>query len=560
MLPNDPSSSTAANDSSENTTPVTPESANLDSARVANPARVPDSARVANPARVPNSARVIARFDGAHRDPQTPNLSRNRESELPQRSVSPPVPPPVEVTLMRLKVPSAKSAVERTDVETATEDPSLTETSDTQSNFENRDANATETVNELCETEPKSEDAEASKEIEAAKETDDKQAKRKSLRHPDPILQSLMLLATMGLMLAAARFAVPQIVEEIRYSWHRAELRAEHDMSSEGLKNVSLDTLSEAYQMVTAAVAPSVVHIEVKRRPSDALVSATSFRRSEVLTTSDQGSGVIVDEDGYIVTNRHVIADGEDVMVTLSDGRRTAAVVVGADPLTDLAVLKINSNKLIPIQWGDSDRCRVGSPVWAVGSPFGLDRTVTFGILSGKHRLVRASTQYQDFMQSDVAVNPGNSGGPLVDARGTLIGINTAIVGDTYQGVSFSIPSNVAQQIYERLKASGRVERGWLGVGLADVADHELIGDDARVRGAMISGLADKESPAAVAGLRKGDLILRVNNKHVTDRGHLMRLIGDSLAETVVDVEIYRENKKEIVPVRLGSRPDFEPL
>ncbi|WP_425572415.1 S1C family serine protease [Novipirellula caenicola] len=401
---------------------------------------------------------------------------------------------------------------------------------------------------------------ESTKLADTAKPADAKQADRKSLRHPDPILQSLMLLATMALMLAAARFAVPQIVEEIRYSWHRGALRAEYDQGTEGLKNVSLDTLSEAYQMVTAAVGPSVVHIEVKRRPVEAIASAASFRRSDALTTSDQGSGVIVDKEGYIVTNRHVIADGEDVMVTLSDGRRTAAVVVGADPLTDLAVLKVNADKLMPIQWGDSDRCRVGSPVWAVGSPFGLDRTVTFGILSGKHRLVRASTQYQDFMQSDVAVNPGNSGGPLVDARGTLIGINTAIVGDTYQGVSFSIPSNVVHQIYERLKASGRVERGWLGVGLADVADHELIGDDARVRGAMISGLADEESPAAVAGLRKGDLILRVNNKPVTDRGHLMRIIGDSMADTVVNVEIYRENKKQIVPVRLGSRPDFEPF
>ncbi len=506
------------------------------------------------------------RFDVAHRNPQTPNLSRNCDIEIPRRSSSSPVPPPVEVTLVRMKVSSPPATIDP-----SAADPSASilapqpqtnkdqttnkaQTVNEPSSFETLDATAAEQVTS------KSEIDSNRKQDDASKQSDAKPAGRKSQRHPDPILQSLMLLATMALMLAAARFAVPQIVEEIRYSWHRGELRAETDWGSEGLKNVSLDTLSDAYQMVTAAVAPSVVHIEVKRRPGDALVSATSFRRSEVLTTSDQGSGVIVDEEGYIVTNRHVIADGEDVMVTLSDGRRTAAVVVGSDPLTDLAVLKINANKLMPIRWGDSDRCRVGSPVWAVGSPFGLDRTVTFGILSGKHRLVRASTQYQDFMQSDVAVNPGNSGGPLVDARGTLIGINTAIVGDTYQGVSFSIPSNVAQQIYERLKASGRVERGWLGVGLADVADHELIGDDARVRGAMISGLADKESPAAVAGLRKGDLILRVNNKQVTDRGHLMRIIGESLADTIVDVEIYRENEKQIVPVRLGSRPDFEPF
>ena len=157
--------------------------------------------------------------------------------------------------------------------------------------------------------------------------------------------------------------------------------------------------------------------------------------------------------------------------------------------------MKIEADRLIPIAWGDSDRCRVGSPVWAVGSPFGLDRTVTFGILSGKHRMVAASTQYQDFMQSDVAVNPGNSGGPLVDARGTLVGINTAIVGDTYQGVSFSIPSNVAKQIYERLRDTGRVDRGWLGVALLDVPEERMVGDDPRVRGALVRAVTNKSSP-----------------------------------------------------------------
>ena len=147
---------------------------------------------------------------------------------------------------------------------------------------------------------------------------------------------------------------------------------------------------------------------------------------------------------------------------------------------TDLAVLKVDADELIPIEWGDSDRCRVGSPVWAVGSPFGLDQTVTFGILSGKHRMVEDSTHYQDFMQSDVAVNPGNSGGPLVDARGSLVGINTAIVGESYQGVSFAVPSNVAKQVYERLKEIGRVDRGWLGVRLSEVEDENLIGGNLR--------------------------------------------------------------------------------
>jgi S1-C subfamily serine protease len=250
-----------------------------------------------------------------------------------------------------------------------------------------------------------------------------------------------------------------------------------------------------------------------------------------------------------------VIADADQISVTLFDGRRVPAEVVGTDALTDLAVLKVDAAGLIAIAWGDSDRCRVGSPVWAVGSPFGLDRTVTFGILSGKHRMVRASTQYQDFMQSDVAVNPGNSGGPLVDARGTLVGINTAIVGDTYQGVSFSIPSKVAQQVYERLRDTGRVDRGWLGVGLMDVPDDQLVGDDPRIRGALVRHVTNGQSPAATAGLRTGDVIIEVDQTPVHDIGHLMRLIGGSLSGSTVTLDVIRSGERLELSVVLGIRP-----
>lgn len=374
-------------------------------------------------------------------------------------------------------------------------------------------------------------------------------------RRPDPITQSLMLLATMAVMLVAARYAVPRIVEEIRYAWHRGEIRAENEWGTEGLRNVSLDALSEAYQMVTAAVGPSVVHIDVQRRPQIDQASMARLLSSRTIPASDQGSGVVVDAAGYVLTNRHVIADGEDITVTLSDGRRVPATVVGMDELTDLALLRIDADRLMPIAWGDSDRCKVGSPVWAVGSPFGLDRTITFGILSGKHRMVRTSNQYQDFMQSDVAVNPGNSGGPLVDARGTLVGINTAIVGDTYQGVSFSIPSNVARQIYERLRTTGRVERGWLGVALSEVPDDQLVGDDPRVRGAMVTGMTAPTSPAAIAGLQMGDLILTVGDRPISDIGHLMRIIGASMSGSTVQLGIVRGDERLQIKVTLGSRP-----
>ncbi|WP_231742255.1 S1C family serine protease [Stieleria varia] len=391
---------------------------------------------------------------------------------------------------------------------------------------------------------------------------------------------SLTLLATVAIMLASARYVVPPIVEEIRYAQHRGQLRAEFEVGSDGLKNVSMDTLSQAYQMVTAAAGPSVVHIDVHRPINPVITAATGipggdmhgadmhgpemhgfddrdrFHSPDHPEINDQGSGVVVDKAGYILTNRHVIADGEIIDVTLSDGRRVQAQVIGTDALTDLALLKVDASGLIPIPWGDSDRIRVGSPVWAIGSPFGLDRTVTFGILSGKHRLVRASSRYQDFMQSDVAVNPGNSGGPLVDARGTLVGINTAIVGDTYQGVSFSIPSSVAKEVYERLRDTGYVQRGWLGVFLAEVPDEQFVGSDHRTRGALITGVADSDAGAARAGLKTDDIIIEVNGENIRDMGHLMRLIGNATSGTTIPMRIRRDGEELTVKVTLGSRPD----
>jgi serine protease Do len=374
-------------------------------------------------------------------------------------------------------------------------------------------------------------------------------------RQSDSLTHALTVLATISLMLLSARFVIPQIVEEMRYAWHRGELRAEYQSGRDGLRNVSLDALSDAYQMVTSAVGPSVAHIDVERRlVSESEKLAQQFFRGGMPPT-DQGSGVIVDQDGYILTNRHVILGGESISVTLSDGRQLSAEVVGSDALTDLALLKIQADDLLPIAWGDSDDSKVGAPVWAVGSPFGLDRTITFGILSGKHRMVRASTQYQDFMQSDVAVNPGNSGGPLVNARGRLIGINTAIVGDTYQGVSFSIPSNVAKQVYLQLRSSGRVERGWLGVKLRDVVYDPQSGESPRLRGALVDYLINDEAPAAIAGMLEGDRIRSVNDVRIEDMAHLMRVIGSTLIGSTVSVQIDRGSEEIKLDVVLGARP-----
>lgn len=380
------------------------------------------------------------------------------------------------------------------------------------------------------------------------------------------VWQTVFFLVAMAVMLLAARFVMPPIVEEARYAWHRGELRAKYETSGEGLQHVSLDALSHAYQMVTHRVGPSVVHIDVKRGDDGDHTRLTKLLRgssvddligdpSERLVIADQGSGVVIDEDGHVMTNYHVVADGNRITVGLSDGRRVPAEVVGVDQLTDLALLKISADRLTAITWGDSDACEVGSPVWAVGSPFGLDRTVTFGILSGKHRVVKASNRYQDFMQSDAAVNPGNSGGPLVDARGHLVGLNTAIVGDTFRGVSFAIPSNVVRQVAERLKTSGRVDRGWLGLSLAEVDDDRVLGDDLRVRGALVAGLVGQSSPAAWAGAQVGDLIVRLDGQPVRDVGHLMRMAAILEAGATVQLDVHRGEHPLTLQVVVGSRP-----
>ncbi|WP_203329151.1 S1C family serine protease [Candidatus Laterigemmans baculatus] len=375
-------------------------------------------------------------------------------------------------------------------------------------------------------------------------------------RGTSPLTQALITLLMLASTLGAARFLVPAIIEEARYAWRRGQLRAEYEGSEGALQNIGLDALSNAYQMVTQRVGASVVHIEVERS-SDPQQTLHSIRLGGIQPPemSDQGSGVIIDADGYILTNNHVIAGGDVITVGLSDGRRMSAEVLGSDPLTDVALLRVAATGLMPIEWGDSDQVEVGTPVWAVGSPFGLDRTVTFGILSGKHRAAKAGTTYQDFMQSDVAVNPGNSGGPLVDARGRLIGINTAIVGDTYRGVSFSIPSNVARRVVERLRSSGRFDRGWLGVQLAEVPDELLPGEDFRLRGALVSRLADPDSPAAQAGIAAGDIIVGFDGNQIADMGALMRMVGNWPAGQTAEIEIFRDGTRRTLAVEIGARP-----
>jgi serine protease Do len=296
-------------------------------------------------------------------------------------------------------------------------------------------------------------------------------ASRRTRRDESTLFFTLPRMVALILLWLGLQYLVPYLIERYHYAATRGRQQAEYEIAVEGLQTLPLESLSKAYQMVSQHVAPSVVHIDVGSRSED--LSPTGGMPPpfgpRMPLDRGQGSGVIVDSNGYIVTNYHVVEQAGSIRVSLSDGRNVKARVVGFDQETDLALLKIEAHSLVASDWGDSDELEVGALVWAVGSPFGLQSTTTFGILSGKHRAGMAGAVYQDFLQTDAAVNPGNSGGPLVDVRGKIVGINTAILGDAFQGVSFAIPSRVAKHVVERLRSEGRVARGWLGVELRTV-------------------------------------------------------------------------------------------
>jgi S1-C subfamily serine protease len=341
-------------------------------------------------------------------------------------------------------------------------------------------------------------------------------------------------------------------------------LRAEYEVAGQQLQNVSLNSLSEASELVSRRVGPSVVHInlmEVFETGNDSIFGSGDPHMQMV----GQGSGVVLDSEGHILTNQHVIEGAGRVEVALSDGRRVVAETIGIDPLTDLAVIKIDAQGLLPVEWGNSDKVAVGTPVWAVGSPFGLERTVTFGILSGKHRIdlkgtrydsrVKGSTTYGDLMQSDVAVNPGNSGGPLVNSLGQIIGINTAIVGETYIGISFSIPSNVAKRVAADLIREGQVARGWLGVSLSDPVLVDAGSSEAPMHGALVREWARGTSPAKVAGILPGEIIVMFNDQDVISHGSLMGLVAQANVGSTVPVEVMRDGQRRTFQVQIGRRP-----
>ncbi|MBN2021763.1 MAG: trypsin-like peptidase domain-containing protein [Pirellulales bacterium] len=363
------------------------------------------------------------------------------------------------------------------------------------------------------------------------------------------------------LVVLLALLAMPYLVQRVQFAMTLGRERAEAQAAKEFLADMPEGTV--LWSWVAKAVAPSVVGVKTDRGVVAAAEPADEWQhlfgpQAQPWIVQGEGSGVIVDAAGYVVTNYHVIRGAVRVRVRLADGRTIDQVeVVGVDPPSDVALLKIDVGDLVAAPWGDSDRLDVGDAVLAVGDPFGLEGSVTSGIVSAKGRtdIVPRLVQ-QNFLQTDAAVNPGNSGGPLVNRQGQVVGINTAIRGESYQGISFAIPSNMVRQIVEQLKTGGHVARGWLGVAIGEVTEplaERLKLDDAR--GALVVSVVPG-APAARAGVRPNDVILQWNDTPIRTPGDLSNAAASTPIGAKATLSLVRDGKPLDLEVTITQRPE----
>jgi serine protease Do len=339
----------------------------------------------------------------------------------------------------------------------------------------------------------------------------------------------------------------------------------------------ALQSLQDAFVQVAQAVKPAVVNIATTQKPRQ-----PEGRRGQQVPPQfrgpfrdffgedfferffgDQpqrerhslGSGVIVDKRGYILTNNHVIEQADEIEVRLSDKRKFKATVVGKDSKTDLAVIKVEADGELPVaRLGDSGKIRIAEWVMAIGNPFGLDQTVTVGVVSAVGRSDVGITTYEDFIQTDASINPGNSGGPLVNLSGEVVGINTAIVASG-QGIGFAIPINMAREIKDRLIAQGKVVRGWLGIGIQELTEELASQFGVKPEEGVLVGNVMKDSPADRGGLKAGDIIQEFNEVKITGVRQLQKEVAGSPINAPAKVKILREKQSLTLTAVLGEQP-----
>ena len=321
-------------------------------------------------------------------------------------------------------------------------------------------------------------------------------------------------------------------------------------VESKGLQ--LLEEIQEAISQLAEHVTPKVVGVSAIRQISQ----PGKIPQQGRFKVPGAGSGVVIHEDGYIVTNNHVIDNGVEAEIHFSDQSTLIAEIVAKDPDTDLALLKVETDRKLPsATFGDSSTVKVGQWVLAVGNPFGLDRTVTLGVVSGIGRENMNLSRYENFIQTDASINPGNSGGPLFNLRGEVIGINTAII-NFAQGIGFAIPSNMASRIIEQLKTGGKVVRGWLGVGIqpltTQLAEKFGVPDG---KGVLINEVFAGD-PADQAGLKSGDIITRIGNERLESPNQLSRVVAGFSPDDTVMVHVIRDGTALQLPVLLGVKQE----
>ena len=319
-----------------------------------------------------------------------------------------------------------------------------------------------------------------------------------------------------------------------------------------------------SFVALAGSVTPSVVSIDVEKAQvrQTAATDDEMFRRffgetpepEQERVLSGKGSGVIISPDGLVLTNNHVVAGARDITVTLHDGRKLPATLVGADPSTDVAVVKVDAKAVLPAaRIGSSQSLPIGSWLMAVGNPHGLEETVTVGILSGKGRVIGAGL-YDDFLQTDAAINPGNSGGGLFNSEGELVGINTAVAG---QGIGFAIPIEMAQKVATDLQAHGKVLRGYMGAGIQDLTPglREVLELPDDVKGALL-GQVLSGGPADRSGLRPGDVVLEFDGQPVAHQRALLTMVAQAPVGGRVPVKVWRKGRVETISTSIAQRPD----
>ena len=355
----------------------------------------------------------------------------------------------------------------------------------------------------------------------------------------EELFARLFWVASSALLILMIWKVGPILVENYRYSAVKGKIRAEYENAVQQLQENPLRGVSNAYELVAQKIRPSVVSVKAIRAAND---------------SAGQGSGVIMSETGFIITNEHVVREAQFIEITLHDRRVYQAQIVGqTDIYNDLAVLKIDAADLQPAQWGNSDDLEVGSIVWAIGSPFGLDQTVTSGIVSAKNRYDKRAPKVE-LLQTDAAVNRGNSGGPLVDAKGNVVGINTSIFGSEFLGISFAIPSVQARFVYDQTISKGYVSRGFLGaIPSAVYQRHSIQLGLPDVNGARLTTISG-DTPAERSGLQVNDVVRSWNGLEIRNHNMLYRYVSMTTPGHVADVEIIRAGQERHLQIRVGDR------